>query len=248
MGVTYQAFDESLRRDVAIKIFSKNMTRNQINIENMVNEARKAAALSHPHIVPIYSIGSADGAPYIVMELLSDDLIYNKVCKGEALDERFTLEVGLSICKALCEANKKQLLHLDVKPANILTDSNGVAKLIDFGLACQMHDPLKGWGTCLYMPPERLTRKGQDWKSDQYSLGISLWRMLAGKAPFTETDVPKLSKIILSEAPPILTTLKPELHEWTAGLIYKMMAYKAEDRYQSYPKLIKSFETVLDAL
>jgi tRNA A-37 threonylcarbamoyl transferase component Bud32 len=249
MGVTYRAFDTSLQRNVAVKLISERRANDRSQIAGMITEARRAATLSHPHIVPIYSIGSVEGMPYIVMELLSDNRFLRPVLKKTHLGEAFALETGRDIARALAEAAAHGLLHLDVKPANILHDRFGVAKLIDFGLACDLNDRgTYGMGTCLYMAPERLRHQGQDFRSDQYSLGLTLWHALAARAPYAAPDQEALAAAILRDAPPILNQIRPDLLDWTAGLIHKMIAYEPEDRYQDYDQLIRAFDMVLEAL
>ncbi|MBL9185643.1 MAG: serine/threonine protein kinase [Verrucomicrobiaceae bacterium] len=249
MGVTYRAFDEHLQRNVAVKLISEKRAGNRESVESLVREARRAATLSHPNIVPVYSIGSAEGRPYVVMELLSDAQLLRPVARGKALEEVFVLETGLAVARALAEASAHGILHLDVKPANILHDRFGVAKLIDFGLACHMTDEnSKGWGTCLYMAPERLRHRGQDGRSDQYSLGLTMWQALAGRVPFEAPDQEQLAKRIVNEHPPLLNHLRPDLLEWTAGLIHKMLAHDPAARYQDYDQLIRAFGMVLEAL
>jgi len=249
MGVTYRAFDESLHRNVAIKLISGELAGNREHVDAMVREARRAAGITHPHIVPIHSIGSVDGTPYIVMELLSDGLLSRPVAKGAKLEERFVLETGLAVAKALAATSELGILHLDIKPANILHDRFKVAKIIDFGLACRSdEDTSTGLGTCLYMPPERLRRDGQDSRCDQYSLGLTMWQALAGKAPFDAPTRKDLVKVILRTVPELVNGLRPDIHLWTAGLIHKMIAYHPDERYQSYDELIGAFQVVLDEL
>lgn len=249
MGMTYRAFDESLHRNVAIKLISGELAGSRGNVEAMVREARRAAGLTHPHIVPIYSIGSVDGTPYIVMELLSDALLSRPVMKGRRLEERFVLETGLAVARALQAASGLWLLHLDIKPGNILHDRFGVAKLIDFGLACHLdEDVSKGLGTCLYMPPERLKRTGQDMRSDQYSLGLTMWEALAGRPPFQAPTRDELASIIVKTVPDLIHEIRTDLHLWTAGLIHKMISYEPHDRYQTLDELIGAFQVVLQAL
>ena len=249
MGKTYRAFDTSLQRNVAIKLLTDAASDNHEIIEVMVREARRAAALSHPHIVPVYSIGSVQGMPYIVMELLSDRLLSAPLHKGNALDEKFVLQTGLAIAKALSSASEVGMLHLDIKPANILHDRFGMAKLIDFGLACHVSERNTNiWGTCLYMAPERLRDKTQDYRSDQYSLGLTLWHALAGRVPLDAENLPLLADAILHSSPPLLSDVRAGLNDWTVGLIHKMIARSPDDRYQEYKDLIWAFEFVLDAL
>ncbi|MBX7209308.1 MAG: serine/threonine protein kinase [Verrucomicrobiaceae bacterium] len=249
MGVTYRAFDQSLQRNVAVKIISEERAASRENVESMVREARRAATLTHPHIVPVHSIGSVEGRPYFVMELLSDGQFHRPLSKGVPLDETLVLETGLAVARALAEAAARGILHLDVKPGNILHDRFGVAKLIDFGLACHSGDDAsKGWGTCLYMAPERLLRKGQDFRSDQYSLGLTLWHALAGKAPYEAPDLEQLMYKILERPPPLINELRRDILDWTAGLIHKMIAPDPADRYQTSDQLTWAFEFVLDAL
>lgn len=213
MGVTYRAFDESLHRKVAIKLISMELAGDRQNAEAMVREARRVASLAHPNIVPIYSIGSVEGNPYMVMELLSDSLLSRPVSKGVPLTEMLVLETGVAMARALAEAASLEVLHLDIKPANILHDRFGVAKLIDFGLACHAsEDSSKGWGTCLYMAPERLRRDGQDFRSDQHGLGLSLWHALAGRPPFEAPSRKELAALILRQAPEALNHIRPDLH------------------------------------
>lgn len=249
MGVTYRAFDHSLQRNVAVKLISESRATQRESVDELIREARRAATLSHPNIVPIYSIGSVDGMPYVVMELLSDSQLSRPVSKSVPLGEIFVMETGLAVTKALAEAASHGLLHLDVKPGNILHDRFGVAKLIDFGLASYFNDDRsKGWGTCLYMAPERLMQKSQDFRSDQYSLGLTLWQALAGRAPFSAPDEEQLSTMILKEEAPLLNHVRTDLLEWTAGLIHKMIAFEAGDRYQGFAELTQAFEVVLNAL
>ncbi len=249
MGVTYRAFDETLHRNVAIKLISAELAGCRRNVEAMIREARRAAGVVHPNIVPIHSIGSVDGTPYIVMELLSDSQLARPVAKQMKLEERSVLETGMGVAKGLAATFELGILHLDIKPANILHDRFGVAKLIDFGLACALEeDWASGLGTCLYMAPERIRRDGQDFRCDQYSLGISLWQALAGKAPFEAPDLDQLASAILRNAPEYLHLLRPDIHLWTSGLIHKMTSYDPQDRYQSYSELIAAFDMVLDAL
>ena len=248
MGTTYRAFDTSLHRNVAIKLIS-DLHAGHSSIEDIIREARRAAALSHPNIVPVYSIGSVQGMPFIVMELLSDQPLSRQVSKGIPIEEEFALQTGLAIARALASAAEAGILHLDIKPANILHDRFGVAKLIDFGLACHLNENRSDMrGTCLYMAPERLRERTQDFRSDQYSLGLTLWHALAGKVPLDAENLPLLIDRILTVAPPLLSEVRAGLNRWTVGLVHQMIAHKPEERYQSYEDLIWAFEFVLNDL
>ena len=249
MGTTYQAFDTSLHRNVAIKLLTEGQAGNQGTVETMIREARRVAALSHPHIVPVYSIGNAGGMPYLVMELLTDRLLARPVMRNKQLDELFVVKTGLAISLALSSAAEVGILHLDIKPANILHDRIGVAKLIDFGLACHLHDDQSDLkGTCFYVAPERLRDHKSDFRSDQYSLGLTLWQALAGRQPFEAERMEQMMFQILMQAPPLLDEARPGLNEWTTGLVHKMISPDPADRYQDYGELIWAFEFVLDAL
>jgi len=246
MSETFQALDKSLQRNVAVKLISELHAEDQQSVKGMFDEAQRAATLVHPNIVPIHAIGSVDGRPFIVMELLTDELFANPILARQPLNERFVLETGLSISKALQKAATADIMHRDVKPNNILHDQFGVAKLIDFGMACQVGDDVTGkWGTSLYMAPERLMAGDLDLRSDQYSLGIALWQALAGRPPYEADSIGALLYKVFNEPMPLLKSCQPNVQDSTADLIQKMVAFNPDDRFADYAELINALERAL---
>ena len=195
MGAVYRALDQSLGRYVAIKVMRRALGEDPQFVESFLREARAAAAINHRNVVQIYSCGQEKGQPYIVMELVAGGRLDQLLAKGEPLGEVRALEIGMNIAEGLKAANDIGLIHGDIKPANILFDKDGVAKVVDFGLArfmTRQSDAGEVWGTPYYIAPEKAQGHKVDHRSDIYSLGATLYHALGAKPPFegdTATDV-----------------------------------------------------------
>lgn len=259
MGTVYRAVDLSLNRHVALKILRKKLSASPEFIANFAREARAAAAVNHPNIAQVYSFSQQDGEYYLAMELLERGSLDDRLSSMGKLPERDVLEIGLQIAQGLRAAHQRGLLHLDIKPANILFNTDGVPKLVDFGLARIQEPgrkpdqptaeaPQQIWGTPYYVAPEKLHGQPEDFRSDIYSLGATLFHALAGRPPFdAETASEVVSKQAIQPAYS-LKTFAPTVHNFTAHVIGRMLAKNPAERYQSYDELIRDLNEALAAV
>ncbi len=249
MGAVYRAFDQTLGRYVAIKVMQKHLAEDRTFADNFIREARAAAALNHPHVVQIYSCGKERGQLYIVMELVDGGRLDEMIEHGEALDEVFTLEVGVQVAMGLEAANDIGLIHGDIKPANILFDKQQHAKVVDFGLArfhAQQHLlPGEIWGTPYYIAPEKVRSQKEDQRADIYSLGATLFHVLAGHPPF-EGETAKEVVLARLKSPAIsLLSVRPSLQPETADVIARTLEQEPSRRYPTYKSLLADMEEAL---
>ena len=240
MGVVYRARDEHLHRDVALKIIRRDLLRDAGTAAQFVREARAAARLNHPNIVHIYAIGDIAGDPYIVMELLSRVRLDTLLAGGQPLPELLVMYTAYDMIRALDAARMAGLVHGDIKPANVLYNGHGQAKLIDFGLASFFQEK-RGelWGTPLYMAPEKILQQGEDWRSDQFSLGLTLWTACAGRAPFDGKDTAEILRAILNEPLPDLGGPRPGIDATLQSVIARMCAKDPAERFAEYEEPLR---------
>ena len=174
MGAVYKAYDETLGRTVALKVMQQSIGQDRAFVEQFLQEARALAAINSPNIVQIYNYGEENGQPYIVMELVDGGRLDHLHEKYKTLDEIFVLQTAQQIIRGLQAANAAGMTHGDIKPANILYDKAGNAKVADFGLARlkgERPKPGEVWGTPYYVAPEVVRGQAPNAGSDIYSLG-----------------------------------------------------------------------------
>lgn len=249
MGAVYRALDETLGRYVAIKVMRRSLAADRKFVENFLREARAAAALSHPNVVQVYSCGEWRGQLYIVMELVDGGKLDEEISKGEPMDEVRALEIALDVAEGLRAAAEIGLVHGDIKPANILFDSHGTAKVADFGLARFAHREKETgkeiWGTPYYIAPEKARGQTVDHRADIYSLGATIYHALGAKPPFegeTATDV-VLARL---KNPAIgLRVIRPGLQPETADVVARMLEADPFMRYPTYESLIADLREAL---
>lgn len=208
MGTVYLAHDTHLGRPVALKVLLGSLARNPDQVARFLNEARAAAPLQHPGIVGIYEAGVRSGIPFIAMEYVEGETLERFLRRSGPLDWRHALYLGTQVADALACAHHQGIVHRDVKPANILLDRSGRVRLADFGIAGVQQRGLSPdhryslFGTPEYMSPEQCgSREGIDARSDLFSLGVMLHRMITGKLPFSADNTPALVQRILNDQP-----------------------------------------------
>jgi eukaryotic-like serine/threonine-protein kinase len=235
MGIVFEAEQVSLGRRVAVKVLPKQSLLDEQSLERFHREAKTAAAMHHTNIVPIFGTGEADGTHYIVMQLVkgkSLDQIINQ--KEPLLTEERIASIGKQIADALAYAHSVGVLHRDVKPANILIEENGTAQVTDFGLARNTSDDPTVTrtlsGSMRYMAPERF-RGISDPRCDVYSLGLTLYEMLAGEPAFGEIDQHQLMEAIRNLQPRALKALRPTVSTDLETIILKAINPEATLRY-----------------
>lgn len=247
MGIVFHAHDVRLKRDVALKIPHLGTIDREV-ADRFLEEARTVAAINHPHICPVFESGEVDGIPYFVMPLL----------KGEPLDERlrrkspqpsWSVAIVVKLAGAVAELHAADILHLDLKPQNIMIDVRGEPLLMDFGLAWKVDPASQALisdalaGTPAYMSPEQVCGSVSeiDSRTDIYSLGVLLYELLTGKAPFQGSLAQVLAKIPQGGAEsPRLS--RPQLKRELETVCLKAMATKPADRFQSVKELIGALE------
>lgn len=242
MGTVFRAFDLNLERQVALKMMKKEMAQDKEVMESFYREARAGASLNHTNIIHIYTFDEFEGQPYLVMELADSGSLDGWIERDGRVPELNVLDVGIKVASALDTALKHNLLHRDIKPANILYNSDGEPKLVDFGLARNAEtselDEGSVWGTPYYVAPEKIKREREDFLSDMYSLGGTLYHALTGHVPF---EAPTVEELILAH---VQTPLTPPdqvvqgISRATSEALLVSMAKNPDDRFRSYDEMI----------
>jgi len=243
MATVYRAYDPSFDREVAVKVLPREFLHNPQFHERFQREIKTIAKLEHPAIVPVYDVGVDEGIPYFVMRYMTGGSLSDWIEKG-----RFSLEDTARIIErvgqALSYAHRKGLIHRDLKPDNILFDSNGDPFISDFGIAKFAEGTsLTGSGiigTPAYMSPEQATGDQLDNRSDVYGLGVIVYQMLSGKQPYnSDTPMGVAIKHVTEPVPEILK-VNPDLPESADAIIKTAMAKEKEKRYATATELARA--------
>jgi len=234
MGVVYNAEDTKLKRHVALKFLSPELTRDKEAKDRFIHEARAAAALNHANIVTIHEIDDFEDQTFIIMELVEGETLRDKIAgvgaKGiSPMSINESIDITIQIAEGLNKAHKKDIVHRDIKPANIMITEDEVPKILDFGLA-----KLRGQtkltregttlGTVAYMSPEQTTGEEVDQRSDIWSLGVVFYEMLTGQLPFRGHYEQAIVYSIMNEKPEPLKELIPDVLVQLEQIINKMLA------------------------
>ena len=244
MGAVYRGLDTSLERPVAVKVIREELAKNPQFVENFTREARATAALNHPNVAQLYTFGEQNSRYYLVMEILPNGSLDDRIENEHRLHELEVLDIGIQITNGLKAAYERGLIHRDVKPGNILFGQDGTAKVVDFGLARyegkagQSHQEEGIWGTPYYIAPEKVADNKEDFRSDIYSLGGTLFHALAGRAPFEAATSTEVVMKHLNAAAVSLRAFAPDCTPQTAEVIGRMLKRNPADRPQSYDDLL----------
>ena len=244
----YLAHDEILDRDVALKVLRSQYAENEEFVKLFRHEARSAAALNHPNLVPVYYWGrSGDGRYYMTMEYVSGGTLKDRV--GAPLDPSTVIGLGLQVADALRFAHEHGVIHRDVKPHNILLTEASEARVADFEIARAANATTTSqsslfMGTAGYMSPEQAKGETVGPASDMYSLGVVFYEALTGGLPYRAEDPVALAMKHVNELPSSPREANPKVPKNLAILTLKLMAKRPEDRYPSASALVQGLKRI----
>ena len=252
MSMVYVAIDHTLNREVALKILSEDFSANESRITAFEEEARITASFNHPNVVRVLTTGRAFGRFYIAMELVPGGHFEHQIRECGKIPEVDVLRLAIEVAHGLKAAHAAGLIHRDVKPGNILLTAQGQAKLVDFGLALVTHggkaQATEIWATPYYVPPETVEGHMEDFRSDIYAFGATLYHALSGRPSCGEES---MATEILREAKKRVLPLSladSSISPETCRIVERAMAYHPKDRFSSYDEMISSLEAVLSHL
>lgn len=270
MGVVYKARDEKLLRFVALKVLPPHQVSDETRRRRLINEARAAAAVSHPSVAAIHEIGEEAGIVFFAMEYVEGETLRSLI-SGGSLTVADALRIGVAIGEGLEQAHRRGVIHRDLKPENVIMELDGRTKILDFGLA-KVHD--SAWahessatsdlsvessdgiasdpltkegqipGTVPYMSPEQVRGWKLDGRSDLFSLGTLLYEIVTGRNPFRRATRPATVDAILGERPNPASRLNPKVPGELARVLDKLLAKEPDERYQSATETLKELRAL----
>ena len=248
MGIVYKAIDTHLGRTVALKFLQPRLDNDDSAAERFRLEARTIAALEHPNICTVHEIGETnDGQLYLAMPLYDGETLQQRIARGP-IPVTEAVGIAMQICRGLAKAHARGIVHRDIKPSNVLVTTDGVVKLLDFGIAKLVDVTLTGGagplGTVAYMSPEQARGEAVDHRTDVWSLGIVLHEMLTGRRPHAGETAVSIARALQSESTPPGSTRRSGIPAAVDRVVSKALAGNVNDRYQS----AQAFEEALLAL
>jgi Tol biopolymer transport system component len=261
MGEVYRARDTRLGRDVAIKVLPAQFASDPERLNRFEQEARATAALNHSNIVALYDVGTHEGNPYLVTELLEGETLRERL-HGASLAPRKAVELAIQIARGLAAAHAKDIVHRDLKPENVFITTDGAVKILDFGLAKLRPErvgavtPAPGdvttalsgttpgmvLGTTGYMSPEQVRGEAADQRTDIFAFGVVLYEMISGKKAFARDSVADTLSAILEQEPPDLSAIGHPVAPAVDRIVRRCLEKRPEDRFHSAHDLALALE------
>lgn len=243
MGIVYLAEDAALAREVALKVLSLDVAEDPEHRQRLLREARASAALSHPNIAAIHEMGEVDGRLYIAMERIMGESLRQRIDKSP-LSQDEAISIAKQILQGVAKAHEAGIVHRDIKPDNIMVNTEGVAKVLDFGIAKFVvgHRDTTGpnatttehgrlLGTPSYMSPEQANADAIDARSDVFSVGIVLYEMLTGKTPFRGRNFLDILAALARDDPQPISTINPDVEKSVELFVERCLRKDPAERY-----------------
>jgi serine/threonine protein kinase len=263
MGEVYRARDSVLKREVAIKVLPPFVSQDPDRLRRFQQEAEATAALNHPNILAVYQLGSFEGSPYLVSELLEGDTLRQVMQRGPT-PMRKAIDFGVQIARGLAAAHEKGIVHRDLKPENLFVTKDGRVKILDFGLAKltqrtpdpgesgptlthQGTEPGLVMGTVGYMAPEQVRGKSADHRADIFAFGAILYEMLVGKRAFEKPTSADTMSAILNEDPPAISQIAATTPAGLQRVVQRCLEKNPEQRFQSASDLAFALDALSDS-
>ena len=252
MGVVYRALDPVLNRRVAIKIMSEALAQDSDLRERFLREAQAAGSLQHPHVVTIYDFGEVDGHPFIAMEYVEGVDLEHLLRTNVPLSVEEKIDLIVGVLQGLAYAHKKGVIHRDIKPANVRVDSEGKARIMDFGIAHLASSNMTRTGMMLgtpnYMAPEQIVGNEVTARTDIFSVGVLMYELLTNAKPFQGDTLHTVMYKVLSEMPPPLDKVLPGLPSSLNTVVMRALQKQPDQRYASALEMANDLTNIRAAL
>ena len=239
MGVVYRASDTRADRTVALKLMQARFNEDSTAVKRFRQEASLVSGLEHPNICTVHEVGeSDDGRLYLAMPLYEGETLRQRIARGGQLPIGAAVDIAMQVCRGLERAHAQGIVHRDIKPSNVFLTTDGVVKVLDFGIAklagvtltASVAGPL---GTIAYMSPEQLRGDRVDARTDIWSLGVVLYEMLTGQRPFGRGAVGVIVNAIVHTSPEPVSTRRPGIAAALAQVVTTALSRSADDRFSS---------------
>jgi eukaryotic-like serine/threonine-protein kinase len=248
MADVYCAHDDHLGRDVAIKMLHRRFAQDQEFVERFRREASAAAGLQHPNVVGVFDRGEYDGTYYIAMEFLRGRTLKALISQEAPLDQTRALDITVQILRAAGFGHRRGVIHRDFKPQNVIVDDEDRVKVTDFGIAragaSEITETGSIMGTAQYLSPEQAQGTAAEEASDLYSIGVMLFEMVTGRLPFDGDSAVAVALRHLTEPPPVVHQLRPDVHPALEAVINQALAKDPRQRFVDADSFIAALEHV----
>jgi len=248
MGRVFKAIQVSLNREVALKVLSTRLTRDPAFVKKFAEEARAAAALTHPNVIQVYDVGSEGNFHYYSMEFAQGGTVDEQLSAEEPIPVTRAVEIIRDAAGGLAFAESLGIVHQDIKPQNLMIDRFNVAKIADMGLATSVEDAESGSneivGTPHFISPERIRRAELDIRSDIYSLGCTFYMILTGRTPFSGATTREILLKQLKEEPTPIREIRSDVPEAVCGVVERMMQKDPAERYPGVEALLDDLQAI----
>ncbi len=253
MGQVFLATQESLARPVALKLLAPKLAADAEFVKRFQAEARAAAALNHPNVVTVYDVGVHEGVHYLSMEYMDRGTLEDRIAKSGRLPWKEVLGIARDAAQGLAYAESRRIVHRDLKPGNLMQNAAGQTKLADLGLATHMEAEeresaeKKVFGTPHFMSPEQARGERVDGRSDLYSLGATMYRLLSGHTPFEGANAKEIVRAHLKDEPRRLADFAPDVPEGIVALVSRLMQKDPNARPASALEVVKELERLTES-